>query len=156
MKRGPYYKDRREVFERAVELRKQGFGLRAVQKRLPKIIPLKTLQNWFRGMPIDIKTAHRKAIEEAMSQRTPTSKPAIRKRLIDKRGRICECCGLSEWLGRPITLEVDHIDGDNMNNLDSNLRLLCPNCHSYTPYWRRRKSADVAQSVEALALEARG
>ncbi len=36
-------------------------------------------------------------------------------------------------------MELDHIDGDNKNNLKENLRLLCPNCHAKTPTWRKRK-----------------
>lgn len=40
-------------------------------------------------------------------------------------------CGLTDqWQGRKIVLEVDHIDGDWLNNLQDNLRFLCPNCHS--------------------------
>lgn len=52
--------------------------------------------------------------------------------LIHLRGRKCENCGLEEWLGQPINLEIHHIDGDRLNNDLSNLILLCPNCHSYT------------------------
>lgn len=36
------------------------------------------------------------------------------------------------WVGQHITLQVDHIDGDNLNNLRDNLRFLCPNCHAAT------------------------
>ena len=42
----------------------------------------------------------------------------------------CEKCKLKEWLGRPIPLEIHHIDGNHYNNDFSNLSLLCPNCHS--------------------------
>lgn len=41
----------------------------------------------------------------------------------------CKCCGLSEWLGEKIRLDVDHADGDCLNNHIDNLRFLCPNCH---------------------------
>lgn len=44
----------------------------------------------------------------------------------------CECCGLTEWLGQPIKLELHHINGDNTDNRLENLQILCPNCHSYT------------------------
>lgn len=50
----------------------------------------------------------------------------------------CEMCGISEWLGKPITLELDHIDGDSSNPSRKNLRLLCPNCHSQTSTFRGR------------------
>lgn len=52
------------------------------------------------------------------------------------RGYKCECCGLSEWMGKEITLEVHHKDGDSLNNELDNLQLLCPNCHSMTDNWR--------------------
>ena len=44
----------------------------------------------------------------------------------------CECCGLSEWMGQPIKLELHHINGNNTDNRLENLQILCPNCHSYT------------------------
>ena len=52
--------------------------------------------------------------------------------LIELRGHKCECCGLEKWLDEPINLQVHHIDGDKCNCIESNLQLLCPNCHSYT------------------------
>ena len=71
--------------------------------------------------------------------------------LIALRGRKCERCGLTEWLGKPINLEVHHEDGDRLNNSLDNLRLLCPNCHSYTPNFRR-SSGNVVVSDEDFIL----
>jgi hypothetical protein len=52
---------------------------------------------------------------------------------------VCASCGTPPtWRGRPLPLEVDHIDGDWQNNLLRNLRLLCPNCHSVTDTYRGR------------------
>ena len=45
----------------------------------------------------------------------------------------CEICGLAEWLGNPIPLELDHIDGNHYNNDFKNLRIICPNCHAIQP-----------------------
>lgn len=56
--------------------------------------------------------------------------------IINLRSRKCEKCGLTEWLGQPINLEIHHIDGDHNNNELSNIQLLCPNCHSYTENFR--------------------
>lgn len=53
----------------------------------------------------------------------------------------CEKCGLSEWLGQPIALEVHHIDGDRTNNTIENFQLLCPNCHAQTDSYRGKNSA---------------
>lgn len=50
----------------------------------------------------------------------------------------CNDCGINEWQGQKIPLELDHIDGNSSNNTLENLRLLCPNCHSLTDTWRGR------------------
>jgi hypothetical protein len=59
-----------------------------------------------------------------------------KKVLLKERGHRCECCNNTEWLGKPITIELEHIDGNNKNNAKENLKLLCPNCHSQTETWR--------------------
>jgi 5-methylcytosine-specific restriction endonuclease McrA len=55
-----------------------------------------------------------------------------KKYLIEQRGYACEVCDVSEWNGNPLTLQVDHINGDATNNHPTNLQLICPNCHSQT------------------------
>lgn len=62
----------------------------------------------------------------------------LRNYLIQKFDNKCSEC---EWnqkhpLTNKVPLEVDHIDGNSENNLEGNLRLLCPNCHSLTPYFK--------------------
>jgi 5-methylcytosine-specific restriction endonuclease McrA len=53
----------------------------------------------------------------------------------------CRICGLKDWQEKPITLELDHINGVNNDNRLPNLRLLCPNCHSQTPTFRGRNKS---------------
>lgn len=52
------------------------------------------------------------------------------------KGYICSGCGISEWNGLPITLEVEHIDGNSENSKKENVCLICPNCHSQTSTYK--------------------
>jgi 5-methylcytosine-specific restriction endonuclease McrA len=56
--------------------------------------------------------------------------------------KVCEVCGIiDEYNGKPLTLEIHHIDGNKKNNVLENLQILCPNCHSQTETYRRKKSS---------------
>jgi hypothetical protein len=50
----------------------------------------------------------------------------------------CEECGIAEWRGQPLCLELHHVNGDPCDNRLQNLQLLCPNCHSLTDNWGGR------------------
>ena len=69
------------------------------------------------------------------TNRTHLKKRMIQAGLKDDR---CEICGISEWLGRPLTIEVHHVNGDGLDNRLENLQLLCANCHSQTDTWGGR------------------
>ena len=59
----------------------------------------------------------------------------MRNYLIEHRDYRCGECGITEYNGKPITLQIDHKDGDRKNNTFENLQFLCPNCHSQTDTW---------------------
>jgi Zn finger protein HypA/HybF involved in hydrogenase expression len=61
-----------------------------------------------------------------------------RRRVFEEQEHRCNCCGISEWQGFKIVLELEHKDGNNQNNTRENLEGLCPNCHSITDTWRGR------------------
>lgn len=52
--------------------------------------------------------------------------------LIEQNNRCAICNEKNIWNGKPLVLQLDHIDGNNMNNERENLRMICPNCHSQT------------------------
>ena len=61
----------------------------------------------------------------------------LRKKIVlEEQEYKCLHCQNSQWMGLRITLELDHIDGNRQNNIRSNLRGLCPNCHSITETWK--------------------
>jgi hypothetical protein len=64
----------------------------------------------------------------------------LKLRLIDEGYLENECleCGISEWNGKFLPLELDHIDGNPTNHDIKNLRMLCPNCHSQTETFRAK------------------
>lgn len=73
------------------------------------------------------------------------SKKTTWKRFLVRRdGHRCGICGLTEWLGHPIPLEIDHINGDHSDNTEANVRILCCNCHAQTDTWRRKKFVKAA------------
>lgn len=77
-----------------------------------------------------------------------THKVAWKSYLIRVHGYRCWECGLSEWMGKPMPLEIDHINGVSNDNRENNLRILCSNCHAQTPTFRNRKrDADVIDSL---------
>lgn len=64
----------------------------------------------------------------------------------------CVECGLGDvWQGKPMTLHVDHIDGDPSDCRRQNLRFLCPNCHSQTATWAGSNRAATARRQERIA-----
>jgi hypothetical protein len=61
------------------------------------------------------------------------SGPSIVRRLLELGVEYrCATCAIAEWCGRPLVLHLDHINGIHNDHRRTNIRLLCPNCHSQT------------------------
>lgn len=90
------------------------------------------------------------SLSEVLVEGSSYNRYNLKKRLIEQGMLIYQCveCGLSEWRGKPISLQLDHINGVNDDNRLENLQLLCPNCHSQTATFCRKK-------VEAKSVESR-
>ena len=100
----------------------------------------------------------KKDLSEIMVENSNYQSNKLRKRLLEEgiKEHRCENCGNTEWLGEPISLELDHINGKNTDNRLENLRVICPNCHAQTPTYRgKNKQAGIVQLVETTDREDR-
>lgn len=83
----------------------------------------------------DLVTRPRGALaEEIFAQGLRRNRRHLKQRL-HQAGLLsdaCEECGLSDWRGSPLVLQLHHVNGDGTDNRLINLKLLCPNCHSQT------------------------
>jgi DNA-binding CsgD family transcriptional regulator len=83
---------------------------------------------------------HAVPIEELLVAGRPRQRGHVKSRLLKAglKTNHCELCGLTEWRGRPLSLELHHVNGDGNDNRLENLMLLCGNCHSQTDNWGGR------------------
>jgi hypothetical protein len=102
----------------------------------------------------------RRAPHEVLVLRPADSRraaPGALRRALEALGRPhrCEACGVDgTWQGRPLTLQVDHVDGRFWDCRPGNLRFLCPNCHSQTATHAGRNRSQ--GSVTLVRVDDRG
>ncbi|WP_435603105.1 HNH endonuclease signature motif containing protein [Streptomyces sp. bgisy130] len=101
-----------------------------------------TGQGHRRGLP----SPNRRSADHILRQRAPGSRrerTTFLRRALDEKQvpRRCTECGLGDtWQGKRLVLEIDHINGDRLDNRLANLRYLCPSCHSQTKGFSRRSA----------------
>lgn len=85
------------------------------------------------------------SLDDILQENVSYSSDMLKKRLIAEglKQQKCECCGVSEWMGKPLSLELHHINGNHYDNRLNNLQILCPNCHSLTENYCRRNKAQI-------------
>lgn len=78
--------------------------------------------------------------EEIFTNPRTVSLATVRRRFEDVCLPLCSECGqVPIWNGKPLRLHLDHINGNNLDCREENLRWLCPNCHTQTETYCRNK-----------------
>jgi hypothetical protein len=120
-------------------LKEAGGNYKSVKDKMEKL-NLKLLdapnnQNWLKGKTHNFRS---KPIEYYLTENSYHQSNRLRNRLFKSglKEKKCECCGITQWNGKPAPLELDHINGINTDNRIENLRILCPNCHAQTDTYR--------------------
>lgn len=93
-------------------------------------INYKGQQGWAKGIKSNTYVPALEYIKKDHVKSHILKQKLIRDKLKEEK---CEICGLSEWLGQKIPLELHHIDGNHYNNELNNLQIICPNCHALQP-----------------------
>lgn len=90
-----------------------------------------------------LKDKEAKPLEEIMVENSSYKSQDLKKRLINAglKEDKCEICGQSNiWNGKPLVLQLDHINGNHYDNRFENLRIVCPNCHTQTDTFANKKN----------------
>jgi len=105
--------------------------------------------SWTKAVRRGELTARARRIPLAELLLKPRARRTVKKYLLEAGilVNVCEECGLTEWRGKPITIQVDHRNGIRDDHRFENLRMLCPNCHSQTDTFGARNLKRLREMV---------
>lgn len=135
---------------RKLELREVGGNYSTIKKYILKYkidTSHFTGQAWNKGKSYTDEVSLIK-LEDILNENTDLKSNTLKQRLFvaGLKKNICENCGCGdEWMGKPITLELHHINGNHFDNRIENLQILCPNCHSQTTNFRFRNRRKIIE-----------
>lgn len=95
-------------------------------------------------------------LEKILIKDSEYNRTKLKERLVKEglKEYKCECCGITKWNSKPITLQLHHINGIHNDNRLSNLQLLCPNCHSQTDnFGTKGRGTAIIRKAEKLSKE---
>ena len=97
----------------------------------------------------------KKKEDRLQNDKFDTLSPKLKKERIrrDQDGNCDICKNMPIWQGKELNLQLDHISGDRKDNSRSNLRLLCPNCHSQTETFCNIKKLSDKDILEAAKMD---
>lgn len=90
------------------------------------------------------RSPYRKSAAEILQRLesgSPRMRTALLRRALDdiRVPHVCAACGIGDtWQSKRLVLEIDHTNGDRLDNRRENLRYLCPSCHSQTATFSNR------------------
>lgn len=125
----------------ALGIRAEGGNYRTIRREIQKL-GLDTThfsgKGWRKGETTPVTPPRR--LDEILVENSTATTSDVRRRLlaaglVEQR---CQECHITDWLGKPLTIELDHVNGVHDDHRLENLRMLCPNCHSQTSTYRGR------------------
>ena len=137
------------LFKLGYSTKGNSWGYSQVKKRM---LELNLSGSDFRGKSASLTNLSIKPIdpEKLLCKHSKHNRCVLRRYIITNKliPYKCSICGITEWQGKTLSLELDHINGENNDNRLENLRFLCPNCHSQTDTYGSKNSKPVQSKYE--------